>query len=109
MGVPYDLFWHLNPRKLLPFAETYRRKRQQQSDDMWLMGQYVASALDATVCNAMPFIKRKQKGKYLEKPIRVVPMTEEEKIIEEEKELDKFLSFFNGMDSDENNNGSKGE
>lgn len=36
-------------------------------------------------------------------------MTEEEKKIEEEKELDKFLSFFNGMDSDENNNCSKGE
>lgn len=75
---------------------------------MWLMGQYVASALDATVCNAMPFVKRKQKGKYFEKPIRVIPMTEEEKKIAEEKELDRFLSFFNGMNSD-NNKLSKGE
>lgn len=98
MGVPYELFWHLNPRKLLPFAETYQRKRQQQSDDMWLMGQYVASALDATVCNAMPFIKRKQKGKYFENPIRVIPMTEKEKKIEEEKALKQFISFFNGME-----------
>lgn len=76
---------------------------------MWLMGQYVASALDATVCNAMPFTKRKQKGKYFEKPIRVIPMTEEEKKIEEEKALNQFLSFFNGMDSDANNKCSKGE
>ncbi|PPK77466.1 hypothetical protein BXY41_1164 [Lacrimispora xylanisolvens] len=36
-------------------------------------------------------------------------MTEEEKKIEEEKELDKFLSFFNEMNIDENNNCSKGE
>ncbi len=109
MGVPYDLFWHLNPRKLLSFAEAYRRKRQQQSDDMWLMGQYVASALDATVCNAMPLIKRKQKGRYFEKPVRVIPMTEEEKKIEEEKALNQFMSFFNGMDSDVNNKLLRGE
>ncbi|WP_243110019.1 hypothetical protein [Clostridium sp. E02] len=109
MNVPYDLFWHLNPRKLLPFAEANRRKQQTRSDEMWLMGQYVASALDATVCNAMPFIKRKRKGKYLEKPIRVIPLTDEEKKIEEEKALNQFLSFFNGMDSDANNERSKGE
>jgi hypothetical protein len=109
MGVPYDLFWHLNPQKLLPFAEAHRKKQQARSDEMWLMGQYVASALDATVCNAMPFIKRKQKGKYFEKPIRVTPMTEEEQKIEEEKALNQFISFFNGMEDDKSKKRSKGE
>lgn len=60
---------------------------------MWLMGQYVAAALDATVCNAMPFMKRKKKGKYPEKPIRIVPLTEEEKREEEEKTLQAFIRF----------------
>lgn len=109
MGVPYDLFWRLNPRKLLPFAEAFRRKQQTRSDEMWLMGQYVTSALDATVCNAIPFVKRRQKGKYFEKPIRVIPMTEEEKKIEEEKALNQFISFFKGMENDTSKRRSKGE
>ena len=46
---------------------------------MWMMGQLVMAALDATVCNMMPFVKRKGKGKYPEKPYRVIPMTEEER------------------------------
>ena len=107
MAVPYELFWHLNPRKLLPFAEVYQKKQQARSDEMWLMGQNVASALDATVCNAMPFVKRRQKGKYFEKPIRVNPMTEEEKKAEEEKALNQFISFFNGMENDNSKNVQK--
>ncbi|PJJ27837.1 hypothetical protein [Lacrimispora celerecrescens] len=100
MGVPYDLFWRLNPRKLLPFVEAYRRKQQQRSDEMWLMGQYVASALDATVCNAMPFIKRKWRGKYFEEPIRVTPKTEEEKRSESEKALQGFIFAAGTMEND---------
>lgn len=65
---------------------------------MWLMGQYFAAALDATVCNAMPFIKRKQKGKYPEKPIRVIPLTEEEKREEEEKALQAFIGFTGALE-----------
>lgn len=109
MGVPYDLFWRLNPRKLLPFAEAYRRKRQQHSDEMWLMGQYVASALDATVCNAMPLIKRKRKGKYFEEPIRVTPKTEEEKKMEEEQALQRFLGFAGAFEKDVKKRNGRGE
>ena len=109
MEVPYDLFWHLNPRKLLPFAEACRRKKQQQSEEMWLMGQYVASALDATVCNAMPFIKRKRKGKYFEEPIRVTPKTEEEKKMEEDLALQRFLGFAGAFEKDVKRRDGKGE
>lgn len=109
MGVPYDLFWHLNPRKLLPFAEAHRKKQQARSGEMWLMGQYVASALDATVCNAMPFTKRKQKGKYLEQPIRVIPKTEEEKKLEEEQALQSFLGFAGAFEKEVKNRNKKGE
>lgn len=68
-------------------------------NNMWVMGQYVAAALDATVCNAMPFVKRKNKGKYPDKPVRVVPLTPEEKKAEEEEALKEFLNFFNSMEA----------
>lgn len=67
---------------------------------MWMMGQFVMAALDATVCNMMPFVKRKGKGKYPEKPYRVIPMTEEESRQEEDKELQKFLGFADSFEKD---------
>lgn len=69
-------------------------------NDMWYMGMYVASALDATVCNSMPFMKRRKKGKYLEEPIRVIPLTEEEKREKEEKALEQFVNFFNAFEDE---------
>ena len=67
---------------------------------MWMMGQFVMAALDATVCNMMPFVKRKGKGKSPEKPYRVIPMTEEERRQEEDKELQKFLGFADSFEKD---------
>jgi len=109
MGIPYETFWHLNPSKLKPFVLVEERKRQERSNEMWLMGQYIVAALDATVCNAMPFIKRRRKGKYPEKPIRVVPLTEEEKRMEEEKALQQALSFFGVFEKDVKRKAEGGE
>ncbi len=103
------MFWRLNPRKLMPFLTAYKRKQQQRSDEMWLMGQYVASALDATVCNAMPFIKRKRKGKYFEESIRVIPKTEEEKKMEEDQALQSFLGFAGSFEKEVKKRNKKGE
>lgn len=76
---------------------------------MWIMGHYVAAALDATVCNAMPFVKRRNKGKYPDKPIRVMPMTEDEKRAEEEKALQGFLDFFGSYEKEMLIKSKKGE
>nr|WP_303040641.1 hypothetical protein [Enterocloster clostridioformis] len=94
------MFWHLNPTKLIPFITAYGQKQQERSDEMWMMGQLVMAALDGTVCNMMPFVKRKGKGKYPEKPYRVIPMTEEERRQEEDKELQKFLGFADSFEKD---------
>lgn len=67
---------------------------------MWLMGQYVVAALDATVCNIMPYVKRRQKGKYPDEPIRVIPKTKEEKEADEMRELQKFLGFAGDFEKD---------
>ena len=98
--MPYELFWHLNPTKLKPFYEAYKIRRQEESYKMWLMGQYVEAALDATVCNMIPLIKRSRKGKYPEEPIRIVPKTEEEKRAEEDQALQQAIVFFGGLEKD---------
>lgn len=53
-GVPYELFWHLNPKKLIPFKDAYQKKLEIDNQNAWLLGQYirlaVGSVLDGKKC-----------------------------------------------------------
>lgn len=91
LGVDYDLFWHLSPKKLETFIKSYKIKREMLDEQMWYMGQYIMSALDSTVCNA--FRKRSASGgKYFEKPIfyNLEENTKENNYKESQEELAVF-------------------
>lgn len=63
---------------------------------MWMQGLYVCNAVGVVVGNAL-----KKKGtaplKYLEEPIRVIPLTEAEKEAKAEKERKKTIAYFDQM------------
>ena len=48
-GCPYEVFWHLNPKKLEPFQKKREIEAKQQYDDMdflaWRIGYYEARAM----------------------------------------------------------------
>lgn len=44
-GVPYELFWHLNPIKLEPFRNAYQKKMDYDAHMAWLNGNYVRIAI----------------------------------------------------------------
>ncbi len=67
IGVPYDTFWHLTPKKLKCFYKAYEIKRRLQDEQMWFMGQYVLSAVSMAVEHNLH--GRKARSKYIEKPI----------------------------------------
>lgn len=50
-GCPYEVFWHLNPKKLEPFREKYRleqKARAKEIDNLaWLIGTYTMDAFGA--------------------------------------------------------------
>lgn len=87
--MPYELFWKLNPNKLKAFYKSYKQKQKAKDEEMWIMGQYIMSALDATVCNN--FLWKGKGGKpsqYIDHPLlseekepqkKEAPLTEEEK------------------------------
>ena len=80
------MFWHLTPKKLKPFQIAYKHQRQVQDEQMWYMGQYIMSALDATVCNNSIWKgKHAKPSKYIEKPILADINSNETEITEEEK------------------------
>lgn len=99
----------MNPKKIKAFDKAYLRQRQERMNDLWYMGQLVATAMDATVCNMMPFVKRRQKGTYPDKPIRVLPMTEAERKAEERKELQKFIEFAGAFEEKVKSKAKRGE
>ena len=49
MHVPYDVFWHLNPKKLKPFEKAYEMEmdsRQSASNlNAWIQGMYIQHAI----------------------------------------------------------------
>lgn len=67
IGVPYDLFWHLNPTKLKPFYTAFENKRKIRDEENWLTwGTYAMSMFSVILANA--FNKNSQ-AKYIENPI----------------------------------------
>lgn len=89
VGVPYDTFWHLTPKKLNAFFKANKLKLKVQDEQMWLMGQYVLSAVSVAVEHCLA--GRKAKSKYVKQPFtREVeeqnkPLTEEE--LQRQREL----------------------
>lgn len=68
-GVPYDLFWHLNPTKLKPFAEAYKIKLNEQDALAYYAGLYNLRAFAVTLDAAFSG-KNRSTLKYFEHPIR---------------------------------------
>lgn len=92
IGVPYDVFWHLTPKKLNAFYKAFKTKQQIQDEQMWLQGQYFYIAAYAATHNAIAeAFGKKGKAKYIEKPIlqeveeKNKPLSEEE--LQRQREL----------------------
>lgn len=53
IGVDYDLFWSLNPRKLQPFVKSFEMKQKIETEyinfQTWLQGIYFGRALVASL------------------------------------------------------------
>ncbi len=94
MGISYETFLRLTPKRLNYFIEGYKLKQKMRDEEMWLMGQYVMSALDSTVCNNSLWRGKNGKpSKYIEKPIMQTVEQENKVLTEEEKkkQLEKFV------------------
>ena len=85
MHVPYDVFWHLNPKKLKPFEKAYETEleaRQTRMNlDAWLHGLYIQHAVASVMSKS---------AKYPQKPFDIFG-TQKKKTPQEE--ADEFMRF----------------
>lgn len=78
MGMTYEQYWEQSPHLAVVYRKAYRLRRETENEQAWLQGLYVFDAF--AVCLANAFAKSGQKRqKYLERPIDIFPLTEEEK------------------------------
>ena len=92
IGIPYELFWHLNPKKLKPFQLAYK-KRQQELDaqmHMW-WGNYGISALIYAIEHCLA--GNKAKSQYVKESI-LSKLLENDGLTQEEidnREIQKMI------------------
>lgn len=82
MGVPYELFWKLNPKKLESFEKAHDLKLKHDNESAWLNGFYGAMAIASCLS---------KKAKYPTKPIDF--KNEQNEIDQEEKNKIDSLRF----------------
>lgn len=86
MGISYEEFKHMNPRKLEYVRDGYKQKIKQIDALNWMNGQYtmsaVAVAIEANFAN-------NPKGKYMKKPVIFAMETREEDL---QKQREAFLA-----------------
>lgn len=99
MGVSYDEFWTLNPRKINVIVEGHKLKRQVIDEQQWMLGDYVFGAVSIALGNAFrkKGTKPKEYFKEIPQPIsrRVEDTPDENGLTDAEKKQKTELLFKN--------------
>lgn len=94
IDVPYDVFWHLNPKKLENFSEAYKLKRQMRDEEAWINNIYTMRAFEVVMAHFGAGLSgKKSSTKYFEEPM-LKNVQGQRELTEEEKqrEVDKFFA-----------------
>ena len=89
MGMTPTQYWDESPYLVVAYRKAYRLKREAENEQAWLQGLYMYDAF--AVCLANVFAKRgAKKQTYIEKPIDLFPLTDQEKKRREKEEQKKM-------------------
>lgn len=66
IGISYDLFWSLNPRKIKPFEKAFKLNQKTVDNYMWMMGGYVCEAVSVSLARSF---SKGSSAKYRERPM----------------------------------------
>ena len=90
-GMSYDDFWYGKPELATAYKKLHRLQAEQTNQQLWLQGLYIHNAVAVAINNAFS----KQKQKYISEPVRLFPMTEDEKETKAEETRQKLIEKLN--------------
>lgn len=97
IGGTEQVFWTQTPKTIKIYWEAEQKKRENEEQKMWLMGQYVKIAIESSVsnCAGMTDYKKFKLPQYPECPhlLKVEKVYSEEKLKLIEEARAKFLAL----------------
>lgn len=97
IGMSPKEYWEGDPYLVVDYKRAHNLKVEQRNQELWLQGLYIYNAFGTVLANA--FAKKgSKKERYLEKPIRITPLTEQEKRVQAEEERKKVIAHFTRME-----------
>lgn len=97
IGMSRDEYWNGPPYLTRVYREIHNMKIEARNQELWLQGLYNYEAFATVISNAF-----RKKGtspvKYREKPIRITPLTEEEKRQEVLEARRKIIAKFSALE-----------
>lgn len=91
-----DQFWDGDPELVVAYRRAAELENQRTSEREWLQGLYFYQALCVALHNSLSK-KGTKPIKYLQEPIRIIPLTEEEKKEKAEIERQRVIDYFNNL------------
>jgi len=89
LGVSESHFWDSTPKELEPYRKMDEMRQERKDYEMWMMGQYVLSAVQTAVSGVLA--GKKSKAKYVEQPI--MQTIKEEKKPNPQADFTKFCAW----------------
>ena len=95
-GMTEEQFWNSNPRIIKVWEQAYKNEQNRMNNLIYnWVGHYGVSALMFAIDHCLN--GRKAKAKYLEQPIQIFELTEEEKEKATQKARQNFLAWAENM------------
>lgn len=68
--MPYELFWHLTPKKIKAFEKAYNLKRKVDDEKAYMQGVYNLKAFEVVLSQLVAgFVKKKCNDEYFKEPL----------------------------------------
>lgn len=87
----YEQFWDGLPEMTVMYRKAYYLRIDDDNRSNWLLGAYIYDAVGKVLANAFAKKGAKQQ-KYMDKPIRVLPKSDDERLAEAKKEREKLIA-----------------
>lgn len=89
MGQSADEYWNGNPNLAKAYRQAYNISLERRNQELWLQGLYIMDAFAVVLGNAFGG-KGRKKQKYMSEPIRITPLTAQEKAEKEQREWERI-------------------
>lgn len=96
MGVSCNDYWYGDYSMLQHYVKTHEMLIEQKNQDAWWQGMYIHKAVDTVIINRFCKKKGEPQEKYPDKPIRITPLSEQEKEKQAEAARQKIINDLTG-------------